>query len=106
MKEFIFENRYLLIAIIGVVTYAIAEWNNVKSIVYNTMLRAKDLAKDKVLNGGKEQKEWVVDKLMLILPARVKLFVSKDLVSLLVENLYNTGMDLLDDGKLNNSIEK
>lgn len=103
MKEFIFENRYILIAIIGTVIYAIAEWNNVKAQAYSTMLKAKDLAKDQVLNNGAEQKKWAVDKLEYILPARVKLFVSRDLLELIVENLYNATMDLLDDGKLNNS---
>lgn len=105
MKELIYENRYLIIALIGVAIYAVAEWNNLKGIIYNTMLRAKDLAKDKILNGGKEQEDWVVEKLMYVLPARIKLFISEDLVRLLVKNLYNTGLDLLDDGKLNSSIE-
>lgn len=103
MKELIFENRYLLIAVAGVIIYAVAEWNNVKVIVYNTMLRAKDMAKDEILKGGKEQENWVVNKLMQVLPFRIKLFLSEDLVRLLVKNLYNIGLDLLDDGKINNS---
>lgn len=106
MKEFLFEYRYLLIALIGIIIYSISEWNNVKSIVYNVMLRAKDLAKDEILKGGKAQEDWVVNKLMLILPTRIKLFISEDLIRLIVKNLYATGIDLLDDGKLNNSIEK
>lgn len=105
MKELIFENRYLIIAVIGVVIYSIAEWNNVKSVVYNVMLRAKDMAKDQILKGGKEQEDWVVNKLISILPLRIKLILNEELIRLIVKNLYNTGLDLLDDGELNNSVE-
>lgn len=95
--------RYLVAGILILIVVGLAEWNNTKQIAYNVMLRAKDLAKDKILNGGKEQEDWVVEKLKLLLPRRLTLFIGDDLIRSLVRFLYNKGLDYLDDGHFNNS---
>ena len=100
------EIKYLILGVIIIGIYAIAEWNNTKQIVYNLMLRAKDLAKDQILNCGQAQEDWVVEKLKLILPRRLMLFIDDATLRKLVKFLYNKGLDYLDDGKFNNSIQK
>lgn len=98
--------RYLIAGAIIFIVITIAEWNNTKQLAYNVMLRAKDMAKDKILNGGKEQEDWVVEKLKILLPRRLTLFIGDDLIRALVRMLYNKGLDYLDDGKFNNSYKK
>lgn len=69
------------------------------------MLRAKDMAKDQILNGGKAQEDWVVAKLQLILPRRLSLFLGEETLRNLVKFLYRKGLDYLDDGKFNDSVK-
>lgn len=99
------EIQYLIAGVIIIVVVALLEWNNTKVVVYNVMLRAKDLAKDKILTCGKEQEDWVVEKLKLVLPRRILLFIGDDMLRSIVRFLYKKGLDYLDDGKFNNSIK-
>lgn len=99
------EVQYLVAGVIIVVVVGLLEWNNTKVVAYNLMLRAKDLAKDKILAGGKEQEDWVVDKLKQALPKRLTLFLGDEVLRTLVKFLYNKGLDYLDDGKFNNSVK-
>lgn len=96
---------YLLIFIVITVIVAIIEWNHTKAVVYQVMLKAKDLAKDKILSCGKAQEDWVISKLYLVLPKPVLLFLSEDTLRRLVRFLYSKGLDYLDDGKFNNSVK-
>ncbi|WP_238884548.1 hypothetical protein [Clostridium sp. YIM B02551] len=104
MKEFLFENRFVIVVVLAVLLYAMFEWNNFKQITYSLMLQAKRYAKDQVLQSGDEQVEWVINKAYQFLPARITLFLSKDLLRKIVEYLYNKLKDYLDDGQVNNSI--
>lgn len=97
--------QYLIAGVIIVVVVGLLEWNNTKVVAYNLMLRAKDLAKDKILSGGKEQEDWVVAKLKEVLPKRLTLFLGDEVLRTLVKFLYNKGLDYLDDGKFNNSVK-
>lgn len=97
--------QYLVAGVIIVVIVGLLEWNNTKVVAYNLMLRAKDLAKDKILSGGKEQEDWVVAKLKEVLPKRLTLFLGDEVLRTLVKFLYNKGLDYLDDGKFNNSVK-
>lgn len=101
MNEF----QYLVAGVIVVVAIGLLEWNNTKTIVYNIMLRAKDLAKDGILSCGQEQEDWVVNKLKTVLPKRLLLFLGEDMLRAIVKFLYNKGLDYLDDGKFNNSVK-
>lgn len=105
MKELLWENRFLIACVIGGMIYSVAEWNNVKATIYNVMLRAKDLAKDMVLVGGKAQEDWVCKKVMEILPLRIKMILNEEIIRLIVKNLYSAGLDYLDDGNINNSVK-
>lgn len=79
------------------------EW--VKKKALQSMLVAKQMAKDGFLKSGPEQEEWAVNALYILLQ-RLKIpFVSKENLRPIVKKLYLVSMDLLDDGKINNSVE-
>lgn len=103
MKELVWEYRYVIILVIGAALYTILEWGSVKGKILNAIVAAKDLAKDKILHGGKAQEDWVVSRVYLILPTRVKLILSEELLRKIIRYLYQKSMDLLDDGKANDS---
>lgn len=100
-----YEYRYLIIVIVAMIVFAIVEWEKTKAIVYNMMLRAKDLAKDKVLSCGQAQEDWVVDKLQVVLPKPILLFLNEKTLRTMVRYLYRKGLDYLDDGKFNDSFK-
>lgn len=103
MKELVWEYRYVIILVIGAALYTILEWGSVKGKILNAIVAAKDLAKDKILHGGKAQEDWVVSRVYLVLPNRIKLFLSEELLRKIIRYLYQKSMDLLDDGKVNDS---
>lgn len=104
--NFVWENRYVFLFILAVALYAWAEWNNFKQVTYGLMLQAKRYAKDKVLESGDEQVEWVVNKAYQFLPSRLTIFINKDLMRKVIKFLYEKLRDYLDDGLINNSISK
>jgi hypothetical protein len=106
MKELIWEYRYVILVILGAIIYSFLEWGSVKGKILNAIVAAKDLAKDKVLHGGKAQEDWVVSRVYLLLPTRVKLLLSEELLRKIIRYLYQKSMDLLDDGKVNDSFTK
>jgi hypothetical protein len=96
--------RFVIAVVVAVAVYAIAEWNNFKTLAFQAMLRAKSKAKDAVLQSGKEQEDWVCEHLYFILSARVKVFIrDPEALRPVVHWLYQKAKDLLDDGKFNNS---
>jgi hypothetical protein len=101
----IWDWRFVLIIVLGIVIYAILDWKNFKIKLNALMLVAKSLAKDKILNSGQEQEDFVVEKLYAIMPAKLKVFISQELLRKIVKKAYATAKDLLDDGKLNGSIQ-
>jgi len=105
MKQLIWEYRFIIMLVVAVVTYAIAECKNFKAICYSLMLQAKRMAKDQVLKSGDEQVEWIVKKAFQFLPKRITIFISEDLMRKIIKYLYSKLKDYLDDGKMNNSIE-
>ncbi|KGK88055.1 hypothetical protein [Clostridium sp. HMP27] len=100
----VWEWRFVIVLIVAVIVFALAEWNKFKAISYGIMLQAKSKAKDAVLKSGKEQEEWVVKQLYQFLPKTLVAFISEDLMRTIVHYLYIKAKDYLDDGQLNNSI--
>lgn len=103
MQTFIWNFRYVLTAGVAFVIYGLVEWDYTKKKIYKSIISAKQLAKEGVLTCGKEQEDWVVAKLMIILPPQVKLFLNEEIIRMLVQTFYKNAIDLLDDGKLNKS---
>ena len=96
--------RFVLSVVLGFVIWAVADIKNFKILVNQAIVIAKSKAKDGVLNSGKEQEDWVVEKVYAVMPARIKLFVSEELLRKIVYKAYHLAKDLLDDGKLNGSV--
>jgi hypothetical protein len=105
MLNFIWEYRFIIIAVVAIVLYALFQWNVVKAKLYALMLQAKSLAKDAVLKSGTEQVNWVVEKAYVILPKVITAFVPVSTMETVINYLYSKGKDLLDDGKINGSVE-
>lgn len=106
ITNFIWEWRWLIVAILIIGIYCVAEWNNVKVKSYKVMLQAKDLAKDQILHGGEAQMEWAVSHIMKLMPMRLKLLLGESEVRVILEFLYRQAIDYLDDGEMNHSVDK
>lgn len=105
ITKLLWDYRFIIVLALSVALYTILEWQKFKTVSYGVMLQAKSLAKDKILQSGKQQEEWVVKKLYQFLPKKFTSFISEDNMRKIVHYLYSKGKDYLDDGKLNNSIE-
>jgi hypothetical protein len=99
----LFEWRFVIAIVVAVALYALFCWSSFKAKAYAIMLQAKSLAKDAVLKSGKEQEDWVVDKLYKVFP-KLLAFVPDLYVRKVVHFLFIKGKDYLDDGKINGSI--
>lgn len=103
-KNIMWEYRFVILVALAIVLFAFLEWNKFKSVCYAAMLQAKSMAKDAILKSGDEQEEWVVKKLLQLLPKTLIIFISEQTLRKLVHYLYNKAKDYLDDGELNNSL--
>jgi hypothetical protein len=102
--EMLFEYRFVFAVIVGFILFALFEWEKAKGIVGNLMLTAKSLAKDAVLESGKEQEEWVLERAYVYLPKWFTLFIPEEVMRKLIQYLYHMAKDYLDDGVINDSI--
>jgi hypothetical protein len=100
----LWEYRFIVMSLLSLVLYAVMDWKTFKSDAYNYMLRAKTLAKDGILKSGKEQEDWVVNMILEKAPKSWVSFLSTEQKRMIIKKLYDSGLDLLDDGKLNGSI--
>ena len=103
--NFIIEYRFILLVVLGVFIFAIAEWGKFKKLAYSAILNAKRLAKDMVLKSGKQQEDWVVGKMYQYLPKKITRFISEKNMRRAVHYLYHQLKDYMDNGRLDNSIE-
>lgn len=104
IKSILFEYRFIIIVAIAAIFYVFLDWQKSKQQLYQLMLTAKSMAKDMVLNSGKEQEEWVLQKAYQYLPKWITLFVPKDVMRKIIRFLYAKAKDYLDDGVFNNSL--
>lgn len=102
--NFIWEYRFIIMFLAWVVTYALTNWEMFKSDLKSGMLAAKQMSKEQILKSGKEQQDWVVNYALNKLPKAWVSFLGEEKVRFLIQKLYNISMDLMDDGKINNSI--
>jgi hypothetical protein len=107
VKSLIWDWRYIATCIIAVILFAIFDWQNFKVKAYSYMLLAKSMAKDAVLKSGQEQEDFVVKQLMIWLPVRLKALpgVNEENIRKVVHFLYVKAKDLIDNGKLDNSVQ-
>lgn len=102
--NFIWEYRFIIVVLAAIALYALFEWQRFKALSYAAMLKAKSLAKDAVLKSGAQQEDWVVKKLLQLLPKSWLVFLSEERLKIIVHWLYGKAKDYMDDGKLNGSI--
>lgn len=94
--------EYIILAI-GLVLLALWQKERAYHILVKLMLTAKSLAKDAILNSGKEQEDWVVDNAYIYLPKWITMFISKEVMRKLISYIYRKAKDYLDDGNINGS---
>lgn len=100
----LWEWRFVIALVVGVLLYAVLEWEKFKALAFSAMLQAKRMAKKAVLNSGQEQEDWAVQQILKYLPLRIKVFITEAMVRKAVKYLYSKAKDKLDDGQFNNSI--
>lgn len=103
VEQFLWEYRYVIVVVAVAILYSAFEWKSAKEKAYALMLQAKSLAKNLVLNSGKEQEDWVVKKAYEYLPKSITIFITEEKMRKLIQYLYNKAKDYLDDGTINNS---
>ena len=106
--NFILENKDIIIAIVGLIIYAISNWKEFEKRVTAGMLKAKDLAKDQILKSAKEQEDWVINNILIIVGKRFGFIVNKineEYLRQIIHWLYVKAMDKYDDNKINGSFE-
>jgi hypothetical protein len=103
--DFAIENQYIILGTLSLILYVIFETQKAKEKLVELMLLAKDKAKDGILKSGKEQEDYVVAIAYKILPQRITMFLSNDLMHKIVHHIYVAIKDKVDDGKWNGSIE-
>lgn len=108
MLDFISQNWPSLIIAAGILVYivylsATRQWIKVREFAYEMMLCAERVFAD---DQGKLKFDFVVNFVYDYLPAWMKMFVKRETLNKLVQNLYDTAKDLLDDGEINSSIKQ
>lgn len=104
-KTMLFDLRYVVVVVVAIAIYATFAWSSFKTHAYALMLQAKSLAKDAVLKSGKQQEDWVCEKIYQFAPKAVTMFISNENMHVVIHYLFVEAKDYLDDGKLNKSIQ-
>lgn len=105
MLNILIEYNYIFILILGFIILFLFERQQAISVLYALMLQAKRMAKDAILETGKEQEDWVVEKAKLVLPRWILIFLPDDKLRGFVKFLFDKLKDYADDGQFNNSIK-
>jgi len=72
--------------------------------VYQLFLKAEHLFKES--GAGKQKMKWVVNKARSLLPSWAQNLVTEELLYEIIETWFQGIKDLLDDGKINNSVKR
>lgn len=106
MLKFLWNFRYVILFVLWAVITCVTmgkEW--VKKKALQSMLAAKQMAKDGFLKSGPEQEDWAVNALYILLQ-RLKIpFITKENLKTIIRKLYLISMDFLDDGQINSSVK-
>ncbi len=97
MLDYIIENKFYIVVIIAVLTSGLYEWHKTKSILYGLMLQAKRLAAELVLNSGKQQEEWVLERAYIYLPKWLSFMIPREIMRSLIAYLYSSAKAYLEE---------
>lgn len=84
----VWENRYVLLAILIVFLTYQFEWQRSKAILYALMFQARRYYQKNILLSGQEQEDWVVVKAMKILPWGVRILLNQNIIRYVVHDMY------------------
>lgn len=77
--------------------------NEIRSDVYHLFLLAEN--DPNFSKQGKQKMKWVLQQARILLPSWMHVFVTDSVLEKAVQTWFSAVKDLLDDGKLNNSIK-
>lgn len=73
----------------------------IRAEVYQLFLKAEH--DPEFMESGKQKMKWVLSKARALLPGWASLFITDQLLEMVVQGWFDAVKDLLDDGKLNQS---
>lgn len=77
--------------------------DNLRVDVYELFLTAEHAYKGS--SAGKQKMKWVLSQARLLLPNWMQALISEEMLAKLVQIWFNQIKDLLDDGKVNNTVK-
>ena len=77
--------------------------DEIRGEVYHLFLKAEHTYTE--TGSGKQKLKWVVQQARGLLPAWLRLVVTEEVLTFIIDGWFNAVKDLLDDGKLNRSEE-
>ncbi len=91
------------IGFIGFIVYLAINhrWDKIRELAYKMIRQAENVIVG--TKRGQERFNLVLDQLYNIMPAWLKLFISKSYMEQKLQEWFNLIKDSLDDGKINNS---
>lgn len=104
------ENYWLAIVvvalIVGYIIYLVINkrWKKLRMIANRLMLQAEQTIIG--TKKGQERFEQVLTQVYLLIPAWIRIFVSRSQFEKILQKWFELIKDSLDDGKINNSVEK
>ncbi len=105
-----FENYWLAIVVaVLLLTYIVylvinKKWKRLRMIANRLMLQAEQTIIG--TKKGKERFEQVLTQVYLLIPVWIRIFVSRSQFEKILQKWFELIKDSLDDGKINNSVEK
>ena len=121
LKEILVNYWWIILVVLGFVVYEVIKYKKISKIqgediakeelikdIRETVYKLMFLAEDKWGNGkeGSFKFAWVVESLYKLFPDSLKEVLGEDKVEETVQEWYIKAKDLLDDGKINNSVTK
>lgn len=88
-----------VVAIILIIMLVLKVCSNFRNTVYKLFIKA-----EKIAQSGQKM-DYVVDNIYSYLPAVVKVFVNENALRWLLQKMFNTVKDFLNDGKINGNGE-
>lgn len=91
---------------LGVCTYICIRDKSLEDIrkdVYDLFLKAEHMYTES--GTGKQKMKYVISQARMLLPNWLQIFITEELLEMVIEEWFQAVKDLLDDGKLNRSAE-
>jgi len=109
MRDFLINYWFIILIGIGFVAYIIylivnRRWTKLREIAYKLIRQAESVVVG--TKKGQERFNLVFDQLYNTMPGWLRLFIPRSLLEQKLQEWFNIIKDSLDDGIINNSIER